>query len=131
MRLACVLGVLIALPSLGVAQSVDCSNPVTQVDMNMCAPERANTADVALNRAYQIAIAQARRLDTFNPSVQPSNEDLLRQAQRAWIPFRDAACTAEASLARGGTMASLLYSTCVEKLTRRRTEDLLFYGESN
>ena len=55
-------------------------------------------------------------------------EETLRNAQRAWIPFRDRACEAESLAARGGTMQNQLYLMCLTRLTTRRTEDLRSLG---
>ena len=112
------------------AQALDCTNPVTQVEMTGCASLAFEAADGDLNLAYGIAMDQARRRDGATPQ-EPSNAALMRDAQRKWIPFRDAACSAESTLARGGSMQSQLFLICMERLTRARTEDLRLYGEAN
>ena len=122
---------LLLVPLPAAAQQLNCAAPVTQADMTSCAAQDADRADAALNAAYRVAIAQARRMDAGQPGLSPSFEEILRDAQRAWIPFRDAACSAEASLARGGSMSSMLFYLCVEKLTQRRTDDLTYYGQIN
>ncbi len=99
--------------------------------MNLCAAQAFEAADEDLNLAYEIARDMARQMDSYTPDLDPTNEVLLRDAQRAWIKFRDAACEAESTLARGGTMQPLLYSTCAERLTRQRAEDLRMFGEVN
>lgn len=57
---------------------VNCRNPQTQFDMNLCASESARTADRQLNLAYQKAIAK------FKGTPQ---ENQLATAQSAWIKF--------------------------------------------
>jgi uncharacterized protein YecT (DUF1311 family) len=54
---------------------------------------------------------------------------MLRDAQRAWIPFRDAACAAEAQIARGGTAMGFVTLLCLDRLTRARTEDLRIFAQ--
>ena len=119
---------LLATPTL--AQTLNCANPLTQTEMTQCASLAYEAADQDLNLAYRIAMDQARRMDSY-AAYTPTNEDLMRDAQRKWIPFRDAACSAESTLARGGTMQSQLFLMCMERLTRTRTEDLRLYGEVN
>ena len=73
----------------------------------------------------------AKQMDQYLAPGEVTNSEMLRDAQRAWIPFRDKACAAESNLARGGTMQSMLVSSCMERLTRQRTEDLRYFGEVN
>lgn len=114
-----------------VAQALNCSNPVSQVEMTGCAARAYEAADGDLNATYRLARSVVRRWDAADPALTPSNEVMLRDAQRAWIPFRDAACAAESNLARGGTLQNMIYYICLERLTRARTEDLRIIGEVN
>jgi uncharacterized protein YecT (DUF1311 family) len=117
--------------SAAMAQQVDCANPLTQSDMNICAADMYRAADGDLNLAYRMATAKAREMDQYVAAGEVTNLDMLRDAQRAWIPFRDKACSAESNLARGGSMQPLLFHSCLERLTRQRTQDLRFFGEVN
>ena len=45
-------------------------------------------------------------------------------AQRLWIEYRDANCTAERELYAGGTAATPVYLACLEAMTRARTNEL-------
>ena len=113
------------------AQDLDCSNPQTQVEMTGCAAQAFEAADGDLNLAYKMARDMARRLDQGLPADHIPAEIILRDAQRAWIAYRDQACEAESLLARGGTLQNQLFYICLERLTRTRTEDLRFFGEVN
>lgn len=124
------LAVMSALPNVLAAQDLDCENPVSQIEMTGCASKAYEAADADLNLAWKIAMSQARRMDQ-DMDYDPTNADLLRDAQRKWIAFRDAACTAESTLMRGGSAQNMLYLGCLEKLTRQRTEDLRYFGEVN
>jgi len=58
-------------------------------------------------------------------------EDLtqLRAAQRVWLQFRDASCSAEKALYEGGSAQPMVYYACLEAETRYRITDLkLTYG---
>ena len=109
-------------------QDHQCDDPQTQSDMNACAAIEFGQADAELNAAYRAAIAEARRLDAEidrNYDTRPTSEEKLREAQRAWLVFRDAHCTFEAyGDARGGSMEPMSYEVCRTALTRERTEQL-------
>lgn len=122
---------MLALYSPAPAQDLDCEDPVTQVEMTGCAGLAAEAADAELNAVWKDAITVARARDAAEQSAEPPSEDILRGAQRSWIAFRDQACSAEATIARGGTMASQLFLSCLERLTLRRTEDLRLFAMTN
>ena len=113
------------------AQELDCSNPITQVEMTGCAARAHEAADGDLNLAYKQAMERARSMDQYLQDGDVPAVDILRDAQRSWIPFRDNACEAESLLARGGTMQNMIFLMCLERLTRSRTEDLRIFGEVN
>lgn len=118
---------LLALPpARGAAQPADCTAPMTQAGMNACAMEAWRAADDALDAAYARAVSAIAARD---PDGSRGLQALLREAQRAWIVFRDAACEAEAALHAGGSIEPLIRAACLERLTVERTRDLLAYGE--
>ncbi|MEP4197792.1 MAG: lysozyme inhibitor LprI family protein [Aliishimia sp.] len=129
MRLFC--AALIASPLPVFAQALNCSSAQTQVEMTGCAARAYEAADGDLNDAYKLARSAVRSWDAAQPGLEPSNEVMLRDAQRAWLPFRDKACAAESTMARGGSMQNMIYYICLERLTRQRTEDLRIMGEVN
>jgi uncharacterized protein YecT (DUF1311 family) len=114
---------LLAAPA--VAQKVSCVSPVTQADMNECAALDWEIADEALNVAYADAIAAAREMTAYSET---DVEEALRDAQRAWVAFRDLACEVESLAAEGGSMQPMLYSGCMARLTEARTEDLIIFS---
>jgi uncharacterized protein YecT (DUF1311 family) len=102
-----------APPATG--ELLDCSNLQTQAEMSACAATLAQTADDRLNQVYQ----QVR--DRFRGTPQ---EELLIDAQLAWIDFRDANCAFSSGRFAGGSMAPMIRSTCVAEMTRQRTAEL-------
>jgi uncharacterized protein YecT (DUF1311 family) len=123
MKLAVAMALLIGATGAQ-AQEVDCAAPVTQLDMNICADRAWKMADEDLNLAYGMARTLMRQTDAALPEKDRGAELALRDAQRAWITFRDAACTAEGYVYAGGSIRPLVVSQCLERLTRARTEDL-------
>lgn len=131
MTMKILLGPCAALMLAGVAgaQTLDCTNPTSQVEMTGCAALAYEAADGDLNLAYRIARDRAGKMDAYLAEDEVPARIILRDAQRAWIAFRDKACEAESLLARGGTMQNQLFYICLERLTRARTEDLRLFGE--
>lgn len=105
------------IPQLVQAGKLDCSDmsSATQSDMNLCAGQSYQMADDALNEAW--AQLRARRGEGHSM-------DLLRDAQRAWIAFRDAHCEAHAAPYEGGSIQPLIRFTCLQDVTARRTAQL-------
>ena len=102
------------------AIALDCSNAITTVDMIECADKDYSAADKSLNHAYS---ALKKTLDA-------TGNELLLNAQRAWLKFRDASCDLDADQARGGTMAPLLRIGCLTAMTKERTKALTELIES-
>jgi uncharacterized protein YecT (DUF1311 family) len=108
-------------------QEYNCDDPRNQAEMNRCAGLDFERADAELNALWREVIAAARDADReINPEYDqaPTSEEVLRQAQRAWIAFRDAHCTYEGHEARGGSMETMLYEGCRARVTRERIAQL-------
>ena len=120
--LAFVLPAVLAMPAL--AQAPDCAEAVTQADLNACTHAEWQAADAELNAAYGVAMAQMKALDAAYPEAERGAVAALRQAQRNWIAFRDAACEAEAWTVRGGSMEPMVRFGCLGRLTAARSMDL-------
>ncbi|PHR62520.1 MAG: hypothetical protein COA47_03875 [Robiginitomaculum sp.] len=112
--LAATLGLLIVLPTDGFAQTSDCDSALSFAEMMSCAQNDYKTADGALNIAYR------KNQETLNTK----GKTLLRDAQRAWIKFRNAECKWEADTVRGGRDAELTKLACLADLTMKRTKTL-------
>lgn len=96
-----------------------CRNVAVTLAMENCFAKAYKTADSGLNQMYS----------QISKKLQPDNLERLKVAQRLWIQFRDATCTAESDLYSGGTASAPAYSACLEELTRQRTADLkTIYG---
>lgn len=114
------------------AQQLNCVNPTSQAAMTGCAAEAYEDADAALNAQWKRSMRYARAEDNYSvPPGQPKRADLLREAQRKWIDYRDAACSVESTAAYGGTMQNQIYFICLERLTKQRTTDLRRFGSVN
>ncbi|MGR6468604.1 lysozyme inhibitor LprI family protein [Rhizobium sp. PAMB 3182] len=106
---------------------VDCSDPTTQTDMNICAYQDWQAADKELNAVYKEAVAYAKDEDTQFADIDKNLVgalDALKKAQRAWVEYRDGHCDGMGFQARGGSMEPLLVGSCLADLTRQRTKEL-------
>jgi len=91
----------------------DCDK--NQMTMNMCASHRYSAADKTLNQQYRQLMAQQDAV----------GKQRLRDAQRAWISFRDKDCLANTGLREeSGSIWPLLHYSCLERHTVQRSEDL-------
>lgn len=73
--------------------------------------------DRRLNAAYAALMA--------DPDHSAAAKGLLREAQRAWIAYRDKACIAEGEMtAEGGTLAMVSRASCALQMTAQRATDL-------
>ena len=106
------------------AHEIDCAKAMVQMEMTFCAEQDWIAADAALNEAWAPAMARMRALDEGQPADLKGAADALRAAQRAWVGYRDLACTAEGYQYRGGSMEPMVIYACRARLTEARTEEL-------
>jgi len=106
----------------------ECADPQFQQAMNRCAAIDFEQADALLNALWPEVVVRARADDAQidrSYDSRPTSEARLREAQRAWIVFRDAHCAWEGyGEARGGSMEPLIYESCRAALTRERIRQL-------
>jgi uncharacterized protein YecT (DUF1311 family) len=112
---------------------VDCTDPLTQMDMTICADQAFRSADAALNEAYQAAVTAMEQIDSYSDETSDGAVAALRDAQRAWIDFRDKACVSAGYVVHGGSMEPMIVAQCRTRLTDQRTAGLkeLAEGEGN
>ncbi len=103
----------------------------TTVGMGICLQGEAQQWDGLLNAAYAQLLAEAEGTDAEMKtlgSAAPAQVPALREMQRSWIAFRDAACGYEASRWGGGSGAGPAASACVMELTARQALRLIAYA---
>ena len=86
----------------------------TQLEMNRTADAKYKKADAELNKVYKQLIS----------ILNQSEKLLLIQAEKDWVKFRDSSCKFESSQYEGGSIKPLIYSTCLEELTRKRISEI-------
>jgi uncharacterized protein YecT (DUF1311 family) len=96
------------------AEPVDCNPNGNQLQMNDCAVRDFRAADAVLNIRY------GEVMNTLSPQMRVA----LRTEQRTWLKGRDPACKRAAKANEGGSIWPLVFNACLEKSTRKRTDEL-------
>lgn len=93
--------------------------------MGGCLSAELDWWDAELNRAYQELRAAEKTIDQdeaeWLPAEAPKRAVALRDAQRAWITFRDATCLYEQTQWGGGTGGGPAYVGCLLRMTGEQT----------
>ncbi len=110
---AVILAAASALSHAGLCDSVEETDRLIQ-----CLGGENTKADALLNAEYS----------RLRGRLSPERRDQLREAQRAWIVFRDKDCEFEASAAAGGQAYEPLYVSCQTDKTMRRIKELKGQG---
>jgi uncharacterized protein YecT (DUF1311 family) len=116
MRRPLLLALALLFAATSPAAALNCGPTATTIDMIECAKADFAVADRRLNDAYQKLMK--------DPDRDEAGRNLLREAQRKWIPFRDAQCALEEDEYRGGTLAPVLYGDCRARITAERAKAL-------
>lgn len=93
-------------------------------------PDTLRSADGALNEAYKARRAKMRKLDLEIEMVSPA-EPILREAQRAWIPYRDAWIAYYRLRWQGEAPPEVLEEEIAAALTRERAKEIAELGIPN
>jgi uncharacterized protein YecT (DUF1311 family) len=128
-QMALIVAVLGTCPVM--AQEIDCDNAQVQIEMTVCAEREWNIADAELNDVYRGAQGVMANIDAGLPKDQQGAVANLRDAQRAWVTFRDKACAAEGFLWHGGSGEPMVIYLCRARLTNNRIGDLRLLVEGS
>lgn len=96
----------------------NCDRPLTQIELNNCTHLEYQEVDLKLNQVYQQLRAKKQN---------PEQEKQLINTQLSWLKFRDLNCEYAASRYQGGSMQTLIYSSCLIRLTQERIQHLESY----
>lgn len=99
----------------------------TTVGMGFCLGAEWEWWDARLNATYKQLMEQHKAADAEMAAAGatvPSLADALRAMQRAWLPFRDAACDYERANWGGGTGAGPATAGCLMVQTGRQALSL-------
>ena len=108
------LALLATAPAQKPAQRDPCDDAQSQSEMNICADKRFKAADAVLNRVYNQLAAK----------LEADARAKLKAAEVSWLKYRDDNCEYEAAGFEGGSMQPLIRSSCYERMTKARTDEL-------
>jgi uncharacterized protein YecT (DUF1311 family) len=103
---------------MAAAASTDCSNATTTGAMEQCAATEQKAVEAKLNTTYQ------RTLKAFDGQEDAKAKQMLVEAQRAWIKFREADCKAVYQKWGDGTIRGLMYIGCMQQRAEQRIKEL-------
>ena len=110
--------IALALCANSFAQNRDkkdpCADAQSQAEMNMCWGNEYKAADAQLNKTYQ----------DFMSKLDESEKVQLKNAQFAWLKYRDLNCEFVADQYKGGTMRPMIAAICLANTTNNRTTEL-------
>ncbi len=95
--------------------------------MSSCNNDEYLAWDVLLNEEYQATKAAFEAWDKDEAEFFPEyarRVETLRDAQRAWITFRDAECELEYAIWGSGSMRHIMGTACNVDMTAERTIEL-------
>jgi uncharacterized protein YecT (DUF1311 family) len=98
----------------GAVAAQNCGDLQSQSAMNRCAAEDYANVDRALNRVY----------DAYRARLGDEQQRQLREAQSAWVRFRDLSCQFESSAVKRGSAYPLILQSCLARMTRARLRQL-------
>ena len=91
-----------------------CARAQIQADMNDCWGKEYKAADVTLNQVYRQLVGM----------LDEEERSQLKEAQTAWLKYRDTNCEFVAGQYKGGTMRPMVHAICLADVTRNRTAEL-------
>ena len=104
-----------------------CLNPVSQNELNACAAQEAEKADVEM----ALALARARKaMEAIDEDVSEARPnpaggvEALELSQQGWLKYREGRCVIEGFDERGGSMEPMMVSQCKEEMARARIAEL-------
>ena len=118
MKLLTISGLLLLiLPAAVLAQDQTkdpCANAQSQAELNMCWGKEYKAADARLNTAYREFMSKLNEEETAQ----------LKNAQLAWLKYRDTNCDFVADQFKGGSMRPMIAAMCLADVTDARAKEL-------
>jgi uncharacterized protein YecT (DUF1311 family) len=96
------------------SKSDPCANPLTQMEMNHCAGKAFQAADATINQVYRKLVSM----------LDEGEKAQLKEAQVAWLKYRDTNCEFVADQYKGGSIRLQIQATCLKDMTKARTTQL-------
>ena len=101
-----------------------CDNSQNNAEHIQCADREFRKYDADLNQVYAALAKVAIGDNKLQHGYGPPPFNALRDAQRAWITFRDTNCHWKSTAFYGGTEQAVIMSSCRALATRDRVAEL-------
>jgi uncharacterized protein YecT (DUF1311 family) len=95
-----------------------CDRFGTTYDIASCLSRNLVIAQAQLKTTYERALASAKQF------YEPQDVKNLQEAQKSWLAYREATCTAEYGLWGRGSGGPSAHTACLLRITKVRIEDL-------
>ena len=105
---------LIALISITGSASAACDRFTNTVDVMSCLRTENTHIEARLSATYKAILDK----------LSHNERDGLLQAQRLWVRFKNADCTAVMKRDEGGTIAGIVWQSCINEKAQRREAEL-------
>jgi uncharacterized protein YecT (DUF1311 family) len=96
------------------AFAANCRYPKSQSEMTACAGQEYALLDKKLNEAYS----------QYRSHLSESQKNQLKDAQLAWIRYRDLSCDFESSAVEGGSAYQMVRYGCLAEKTKGRLQEI-------
>jgi len=132
-RLTAIFRYFVFIISLGISLPVFAEDPLAKcskysstVEIFTCLDKTQEEVDASLNITYQRFIKTLKKMEVDSLANMPKGllVESLKNAQRAWISYRDRSCDFDANLGYGGTAAETNRIACVVRITKQRLDEL-------
>ena len=103
----------------------DCDSAASNVEIKHCLAEAYQKADTQLNVVWKQVLGTVDSADYLTPEQRDAWRKELREAQRAWVQFKEHDCNGAVLYEWwGGSGAGGAISSCLLEHTEARTADL-------
>lgn len=107
-----------------------CANAFTTPEINNCEKQVFEATDKKLETAYQAALKYIDN-KVEDTRQRADTKQVLVEAQRLWVQFRDKDCDALYTFWRDGTIRGWMYWTCMSARTESRIKELGSFGKDH
>jgi uncharacterized protein YecT (DUF1311 family) len=129
MKIINVLFIVSALFFSTKSLALNCDNPETTLEMNMCGELDLKRAEIKLNNHYQLALKkldEVSKVDSLGAQKSTLKHQLM-ETQRLWVKFRESDCKTVYTLWSDGTIRNVMYLSCMRARAEQRAKELKQY----
>jgi uncharacterized protein YecT (DUF1311 family) len=109
-----ILALVLCIFYTEISSAVECNQASTELGMRQCVTEEYSKLDKQLNKIYS----------EYRGRLNDVQKQQLKEAQLAWVKFRDLACKFEASGVEGGSAHQMVVTQCLSQKTRGRISEI-------